>query len=348
MCQAQDSCFTFEDEEKTIINGLTNAGKVAEELTIPATVRTVRSDAFQDALRVNSLIIDGGDPEFTGSLFGSNNSSITDIDMGSGMTVSNMRSLLISLREGDALETVEIGGYTGGEINWPDVSVLTSSVKVVLPAGLVGKQVFGDAQVYGRFTVNKEIVSFCGNASFQDVDKGSNMLFYVADESGDNYIHIQRVYYIVAGKGVLIHKTESSSGYADLPRIDDFDEEESSQAETDRDLYAKNMLVGVTEATTIGATDGDKTNLVLSNGAFHPTSGGVIGANKAYLQVSTGQYARGILAISFPDDEAADIKETEGGKWKEEESAYDLQGRRVSRTDMKGIYIINGRKFIKQ
>ena len=98
----------------------------------------------------------------------------------------------------------------------------------------------------------------------------------------EGYIHIQRVRYVKNGEGVLIHNQAGTSASADLLRVSD-----SSVTWEEQTLYNKNMLKGVTVATTIGKTDGDKTNLVLKDGAFHPTSGGTIGANKAYLQVPT-------------------------------------------------------------
>ena len=102
---------------------------------------------------------------------------------------------------------------------------------------------------------------------------------------------------------MLIHNLEKTSDSADLLRV-------SSVTSEEQNLYNKNMLKGVTTATTIGKTDGDKTNLVLKEGAFHPTSGGTIGANKAYLQVpTTALAAREMLTLSF-EDETTGIRES--------------------------------------
>ena len=87
------------------------------------------------------------------------------------------------------------------------------------------------------------------------------MLFYVADGlANDGRLHIQRVWYVAAGKGVLIHRTNSSSGYANLLRTDysfeDLINQKIPQAITDKTPYENNMLKGVTTATTIAATVG--------------------------------------------------------------------------------------------
>ena len=345
---AQTACFEIEG---TTIMGLTAEGLVASTLTIPKEVTAVASDAFSStSAKVSALVIeDGGNPTFPSELFGGRENPLSDIQvLGSSMTVANIRSLFASLGSQGALSTVYIAGYSGEWTNIAEESVLTSDVNVALPAVLVADQQFGDAKVYGRFEITKELITFCGTATFQDTDDGSNMLFYVANECNktDGYVHIQRVRFVAKGHGVLIHNLKNTSTYADLLRVSD-----SDITSADNALYEANMLKGVTVATTIESTDGGNTNLVLSNGAFHPTSGGTIGANKAYLQVPTSvMAARGMLTICF-DDEAAGINQPTatlpspqlGG------GLYDLQGRKLHGAAMcKGIYINNGKKILKQ
>ena len=365
---AQSNCFEYEDQDETIITGLTETGLAKTSLVIPKEVTKVKSGAFSSSsAKVSELIIEaGGNPTFENSLFDDRENPLVDIQiLGSSMTVASISALFASLGAQGALSTVYIAGYSG---EWSDIvntSVLTSDVTVALPAALVNDQQFGTAKVCGRFEITKEIITFCGNATFQDTDDGSNMLFYVADyKAEDGRLHIQRVKNIAKGEGVLIHNATGSSYYADLERI-----RPDKYTGTDESLYASNMLVGVTEPMTIGRTDGDKTNYVLKNGAFHPTSGGTIGANKAYLQVPTATAREGVLTIDF-DDEATEIRPTpspslNGGEW------YDLQGRRVGSAEAntcvpsvaseqssstslftlhsslkKGLYIKNGKKYV--
>lgn len=330
---AQNNCFTYTDNGKTI-TGLTDDGSSATELTIPATVTTVKSGAFSNASsNLTSLTIDDGNPAFESNLFGEGNTStLTSIDMGKGMSVANIKALLTSLGT-------------------------TKNLSITMPAELItDDQEFGEAKVYGHFPINKEIITYCGSATFVDADNGSNMLFYVADEEeGDdhNYIHIQRVRYLVPGKGVLIHRTNSSCGYANLLRSDySFSDEIKrgiTQAITDNALYEKNLLKGVTIDTSIEGTEGTKTNLILKDGAFYRTSGGTIGANKAYLQIPTSwlsSISGTRLEISFPDEETGIGSLTTNpspndGEW------YDLSGRRLSgKPSTKGIYMSNGKKYV--
>ncbi|MCR4809109.1 MAG: hypothetical protein K5896_04535 [Prevotella sp.] len=349
--------FTYEDEGKTIIKGLTSNGETATELTIPATVTTVRSGAFSNASsNLTSLTIDDGNPAFAfeSNLFGEEGTNtLTSIDMGKGMSVANMIALLKSLGTFNAGTTIVAYGFLGEKdssnetwstVTWDNVTSIT------LPAELVGDQEFGTATVYGRFTIDKEIISFCTTATFMD-DENNNMLFYVADSlANDGRLHIQRVWYVAAGKGVLIHRTNSSCGYANLLRTDysfeDLINQKIPQAITDKTPYENNMLKGVTTATTITATDGNYTNYVLKDGAFHPTSRGTIKANRAYLQIPTASARTESLAVSF--DEETGISDATHLNDKGEminDNVYDLQGRKVH-TLTKGLYINNGKKYV--
>ena len=350
---AQSECFEYEDTyDKTIINGLTDTGKAKTSLEIPAAVTAVRGGAF--TMATSSLaelyIENGGNPAFESGLFGENTNTLTKIDMGDGMSVANMIALLQSVGTFNTGTEISASGFSGEKdisdatwnaVTWTNVSSIT------LPAELIGEQTFGNATVYGRFNIAKEIISFCTSATFQDTDNGSNMLFYRADAiAADGRLHIQRVDYVVAGEGVLIHRTANSQGYCDLPRYS-----ESAS-------YASNLLKGVTTATTISATDGDKTNYVLKNGAFHPTTGGTIKANKAYLQIPTAAAREGVLTIDF-DEEGTSLTPTLPTSLKLEGSNYyDLQGRRVASAEAnsslftlhsslkKGFYINNGKKYV--
>ena len=350
---AQSEYFEYEDSyDMTIISGLTSEGLAASSLTIPKEVIRVKSGAFSSpSAKVSALVIEaGGNPAFKANLFGTyNNSSNEDVPrdnplgdiqiLGNSMSVSNIKALFASLGAQGALSTVYIEGYSGAWSNIGVTDVLTEKVEVRLPAALVSDQQFGNAKVSRRFSLTKDLVTFCGNVTFQDTDDGSNMLFYVADyRETDGRLHIQRVSYVKAGKGVLIHRAKDTSTYADLPRYS------GSISPADETLYDKNILVGVTSPTFIWSTDGTKTNYILKDGAFHPTSGGTVKANKAYLQIPTSA-AREMLTISFDDEETTGVAEVRSQKEEIRGEVYDLSGRRVAHPT-KGLYITNGKKYV--
>ena len=364
---AQADCFVYEDEGKTIITGLTEDGDspgiAATSLTIPKEVTTVRSGAFSFARQgdkpLSSLIIeDGGNPSFEPNLFDRAH-TLRSIDTGNGMSEARIYALLASLGSAGALDKVYIKAYTENEgVNWLTdeiKAVLTSGVSVTLPAALVSDQVFGDAVVCGRFTLEKSLVTFSGNVTFQDTDNGSNMLFYVATNVNGNQIHVKRVDYVRAGQGILIHNATNTSTYADLPRKD-------GTTYADDGRYADNKFVGMPNGGTIYATETignvEYTNFILSNGLFYPTETGTIRANRAFLRLTTGEWdaikttgsrARNV-GIVFDDDETTDIETMSDVRGKMSDVWYDLSGRKIvnpSNGQMpKGIYIQKGKKYV--
>lgn len=340
---AQSNCFTYEDmETKTIIKGLTETGQAATSLEIPKEVTAVRSGAFTMATTdlAELYIENGGNPTFELGLFGENANTLTKIDMGDGMSVANMIALLQSVGTIKENTTIEASGFTGvkdiSNATWSAVT-WTNVLSITLPAELIGEQQFGNAEVYGRFNIAKEIITFCGSATFQDIDDGSNQLFYVANyKAEDGRLHIKRVRFIVADEGVLIHR--NSDGYADLPRYS------GAITTAEQYLYTSNMLKGVTSPTSIESTGGTKTNYILKDGAFHPTTGGTVKANKAYLQIPTAQANAGALTIDF-GDETTEIRTTDCTDYMDSDAIYDLSGRRVAKPT-KGLYINNGKKYV--
>ena len=311
---AQSEYFTYDDDEKTIITGITKEGVLyfSEEnaITIPQQVTRVCSGAFlaigDYQKEIENLIIDGGNPYFEDGALDENyqgggvQSSLTSINLGSGMSEINIKSLIKQgLKTRNALEKIEINGITDGDIkniSWKDDgdinAVLTEDVKVMLPAALVDEQIFGNAQVYGVFVIPEglEVSSFCGTQMFQDIDVGSNFLFYIPVELtfDKSQVTVKRVRYILPNEGVLMHLESNTSNKVELPRVNQDDLDKSATGYfNDQNKYQNNMLVGVTQATPILPTDGEYTNMILYNGLFYPTTAGTLNANRAYLRVRT-------------------------------------------------------------
>ena len=347
--------FTYDNN--SAITGLTGYGMAAEELTIPSSVTSVRSGAFYDAGNLTTLTIDGGNPVFEEDLFGGRTSTITSVYTGNGMTSENIRRLILSLGTGSSLESIEIERYTDDTaiINWTEddiTSILVDTVLVRLPAPLVTHQVFGNATVQGRFDISGELKTFSGNATFEDTDDGSHMLFYVPTEcrTQTHQIFIERVRYIVAGEGVLIHNLTNTSSTAYLNRVETCDENKDA-------LYANSMMVGVTTPTSITPTvmiNGTSyTNLGLaSNGVFRPLNAGTVPANRAYLQIETSKWeSLGVnLSLLIPDEEPTGIRETDHlpkGRVQPAGSWYTIDGRRLyGKPDHPGLFIHGGRVIV--
>lgn len=360
--KAQEEYFDYEDtddDDKTIITGLTEEGCAATALTIPSSVTIVRGEAFSSS-QATEICIDDANVLFETGAFSGITNKLVKIDAGSKMTAANIKTMLTVLgSESTSFSELYIGGYTEApedDIQWDDEdinSILTQSVHITMPATIVADQTFGKSPVYGRFSIDHAVSTICVRQTFEDTDNGSNMLFYVPTgiqtQDEEKMLHVQRVNYIKAEEGVLIHNALNTSSYADLPRYS------GSFTSDDNDRYSKNMLKGVLEPTTLTATEGEgneeKTNMILYNGLFYKISGGTLGANRAYLQVPTNELpSSGKLAILVDEDE-----EVTGINVPDSQSAtpdgalpmYNLAGQRVAE-NYKGIVITNGKKMVKK
>ena len=119
--------------------------------------------------------------------------------------------------------------------------------------------------------------------------------------------------------------------------------------------YYVNMLVGVTEATTISATDGNMTNFLLSatnssDACFRPISSTYnLKANKAYLQIPTSMVSSsaGANAVGIEFEEGVTGIDNSLSDMDTDAHWFTLDGRRLNgKPTQKGIYVVNGRKVV--
>lgn len=367
---AQTDCFTYEDDAKTIVAGINESSlqDIAKEkaLTIPSHVTTIRPHAF--ALIRNStisdLVIEGGNPEFKADDGRNALNALSDINdkvskieiQGNAMTLENIAKMLEGKGGTGKLERIDIYADAfplDASITSPTINENTEEVRVVLPAARVdSSQAIGSASIYGRFELSKELATFCGSALFQDIDDGSNFLFYIPTKidsvNGEKMVYIQRVKHILPGQGILIHKVKDTSTTVELLRLSDIPT--TTQYDKDKALFNSNMLRGVTTPTEIGETETldsvTYTNMILYEGNFYPTSGGMLGANRAYLRVPSTQVenlSRLSMFIASPDglDGIRQVAERAHCT----DSWYTLGGLRLNGKQMRhGIYIHDGKK----
>lgn len=370
LAQDNSEYFNFGDEGRTIIS-LTDKGLAATELTIPSQVVRVEVGAFNGAVLTN-LYVDGANPVFEPETLAPVKDQLTLINTGSNMSTVNILAMLNSFGdEGSSdLETLEIEGYTTSDeptgdldddekkrimnMQWDDADLpqlSTRNLSVKLPAALVGKQTLGHATFYGRFNITGELSTFCGSVTFQDTDDGSHMLFYVPTHlvTSTKEIYIKRVHYIIAGEGVLVHNVTGTATFADLERVDD-----NGQS------YDANMLVGVTESTDIKPTENkggvDYTNFILYQACFHPTTGGTLKANRAYLQIPTNVWRKlgeAKLGMHYEKEDAENTEPEEettsiavATATKKAQPVVDLQTGEIMKAPIqrRGIYLIDGQK----
>ena len=135
---------------------------------------------------------------------------------------------------------------------------------------------------------------------------------------------------VKSGQGVVLKKTASGSITM------------TPTSSNSSDNYSGNSLVGtMTNITNPGNAYVLNYKDATGAGFYKLSSGGTIGANKAYLTYS------GSLAPEFFgfDGNTTSINEVRGKMEDVSGEYYDLQGRRVSQPT-KGLYIVNGKKVV--
>ena len=119
--------------------------------------------------------------------------------------------------------------------------------------------------------------------------------------------------------------------------------------------YYVNMLVGVTEATTISATDGNMTNFLLSatnssDACFRPISSTYnLKANRAYLQIPTSMVSSsaGANAVGIEFEEGVTGIDNSLSDMDANAHWFTLDGSRLNgKPTQKGIYVVNGQKVV--
>ena len=193
-------------------------------------------------------------------------------------------------------------------------------------------------------TLAANYTTFCSTADLNFASV-TGLKAYIVSGYDEGYVLMTRVTNVPAGTGLVLYGTSGQS--YDIP------------AGNGRAVLS-NLLIGVTENTTIYKTEGDYTNFILARGTdgtigFHPlkSASSTLGAGKAYLHLPTWavETPSGARSFRLIADDGTTFDETTGIADLQTEQGnaecYDLQGRRVTASSMKkGLYIIDGRKVI--
>ena len=123
---------------------------------------------------------------------------------------------------------------------------------------------------------------------------------------------------------------------------------------TEADTYVSNMLAGVTRNTVLNRETGSYSNYILANGSnglgFYPVSdGSTLAAGKAYLPLLTvylSSTAGTRISLVFDDAETTGIDDLNQDS-QGQPAIYNLNGQRLKQP-VKGMYIMNGKTFIKR
>ena len=304
-------------------------------LNIPGSVKSIGASAFWECSNLASITIENGLETIGNGAF-SGCSSLTSVTFPSSVTYIGRRALydvswlntLVfdncvpkfgTMVINDAYEKPAMDVY------FPAYAYDYYSTDLYCPIG---------STLHPQIKINREWTTYCATASF-DVPDGIEA--YVVKSYEDGVVTLKRVTTINEGEGLLLKPAEVGTFYDAIVN--------GSPA-----AYDSNMLKGVTEATAIAATDGEYTNFIFTNGSkglgFYPTNSGTIPAYKAYLQIPTASLsvsAREGISFAFENDGTA-IKSISTADSQDSDIWYTLDGLRITKPSLKGLYIHQGKK----
>ena len=118
-----------------------------------------------------------------------------------------------------------------------------------------------------------------------------------------------------------------------------------ANAEPNEAVTVAPEFVGTLEATTIAASTEALNNYALNGKQFVWVMNAIeVAANKCWLQIPNSEVTARNISIVFGD--ATGVNGVIGVKEVNDDSWYDLSGRKVTKPTKKGVYILNGKKVV--
>ena len=199
-------------------------------------------------------------------------------------------------------------------------------------------------EVYGTtsaetatINVAKELTTYVPTYNLDFTTKASDVKAYIATGATTGEVTMTNVNIVPAGTPVVLKATTLNTNIA-VP-----------VTTSTSDVSANKLKCGDGK-TSIGGNG--KYDYVLSNGKFYHASAGVLAVGKCYLHLddAPADPEANFLTMNFDGEttaisEVSDISEMERMRNGENETFFDLQGRRIAQPT-KGLYIVNGKKVI--
>ena len=255
--------------------------------------------------------------------------------------------LTIAPTSGYTITSIEFTATTEGyatalkNSTWSNATAAVSSTTVtvtptngVLPisATIGGTCGFTEVKVYYGVVAS---VSLTPAKTYTTLTSSHNLDFtgltgleaYIATAVSGGSVQMTQVNKVPAGTGLVLKATTPGSA-VNVPVFDG----------TGADDVSANKMAGSATGTTAVA---EGAGYILSDGVFQPAKAGTLPAGKAYLNISV---SAPVLNLGFDGEGTTGIKAIDNGQLTID-NVYDLQGRRVAQPT-KGLYIVNGKKYI--
>lgn len=277
-----------------------------------------------------------------------NNASLTDLAQVNPNTVFNIpvtKGCIIELSANRTIATTTIDGstdYTSGKVVTYTYNGSADVAKIVIKDGSYYKyiKVTYPVQSSSSYTLTTEDTDYYSLYLDYNATVPENVTAYTGSLSADEKTLVLSQItdgVIPANQGVLVKSTVAGS-YT------------FNQSATGSD--ATSDLKGVTTATEVSALEeAGKTVLTLGIKnkvvGFRKPAGGIVGANKAYLLVTTPSGGAGApeLVIGIDDDETTGINGVKADNADVDAPMFNIAGQRVSNS-AKGLVIKNGKKYM--
>lgn len=158
--------------------------------------------------------------------------------------------------------------------------------------------------------------------------------FYAAAVNGNKVTLTKVEGTVKAGTGLLVKNTGKVASV-------------TLAAAADGQEVAENALVGVTADMTAAQLVADNAYILIDDNTFQKVGAeatDVLAKGKAYLKVAAAEAQARQIFISAPTAVNAVAEKAEQA----ENVIYNMQGMRVKNADASGLYIVNGKKYIKK
>ena len=254
-------------------------------------------------------------------------------------------SIKVFIKKADGEDDEAVIKYKIGNGEWQDypdgdtgieLSATTTVYAKVVQEDIESAVVSATYYTTASFAAGKEYITFASPYALDctTANLPAGLKAYKATGASASSVTIEEVNSTVAaGTGLLLQRTgdTSAAGYFTIPVV-----------ATGTDISGTNKFVGVTAAAGAAIGGDGVYDYVLKDGQFHHASSGTLAQGKAYLHLDAAPAAP-VLDIDFGGTTA--ITNTNLTNNTNNSSFFDLQGRRVAQPS-KGLYIVNGKKFV--
>ena len=281
-----------------------------------------------------------------------NNASLTDLAQVNPNTVFNIpvtKGCIIELSANSTIATTTIDGstdYTSGTVVTYTYNGSADVAKIVIKDGRYYKyiKVTYPVQSSSSYTLTTEDTDYYSLYLDYNATVPKNVTAYTGSLSADEKTLVlsQITDGVIPAKTGVLVKSTVAGNYT------------FNQSATEPSATSDSDLKGVTTATEVSALEVEgKTVLTLGIKnkvvGFRKPAGGIVGANKAYLLVTTTTPSGGAgapeLVIGIDDDETTGINGVKAENADVDAPMFNIAGQHVS-NNAKGLVIKNGKKYM--